>query len=222
MKRRELLDSTQTPEGLRMTLWLHDRDYEIEVDGQSLMSTRAPGSEEALGMMAARELAGNHRPRVLIGGLGLGFTLDAALAALPPGAQVVVVEFFAAIVDWNTKFDFQTTTGQLDDSRVSVVVSDVVDYLRRVKQPFDAILLDVDNGPDAWCLESNRRIYDGAGLLRIQKALNPGGLLAVWSSDPSPAFEKALALAGFAVRSETVRSRGRKGDRHTIFMGRMP
>ena len=222
MKRRELLADTVTPDGLRMTLSLHAGDYSIEVDGQALMSTRAPGSEKALGNLAARELAGNSHPRMLIGGLGLGFTLGAALDVLPRGASVVVAEFFETIVDWNRKFGFESETDRLADPRVAVEVTDVVDYLRNVKRPFDAILLDVDNGPDAWCLESNERLYDRPGLLRIKRALKPNGLLAVWASEGSSVFEKRLAAAGFVARCETVRSRGHKGERHTIFLGTKP
>lgn len=203
-----------------MTLSLHAGDYYVEIEGQELMSTRAPGSEEALADLAAREMAGNRRPRVLIGGLGLGFTLGAALDALPRGAAVVVAEYFETIVDWNRKFGFESSTDRLADPRVSVEVTDVVDYLSDVKQPFDAILLDVDNGPDAWCLASNDRLYDRSGLLRIQRALKPHGLLLVWSAGASPVFEKRLAGAGFAARSENVRSRGRRGAHHTIFLGR--
>jgi spermidine synthase len=220
MKRRELLASTITPDGMQMTLSLHAGDYYIDVDGQALMSTRAPGSEKALADLAARELEGNTRPRVLIGGLGLGFTLAAALDVLPPGATVVVVEFFETIVDWNRKFGFDSATDRLADPRVVVEVADVVDYLWDVTQPFDAILLDVDNGPDAWCLASNDRLYERPGLKRIHRALRPGGLLAVWSAEESPIFENRLADAGFAARSETARSSERRGERHTIFLGR--
>ena len=191
MRRRKLLASTTTPDGMRMTLSLHGGDYRIEVDGQGLMSTRPPGLEKALADLAAQELTDNSHPRVLVGGLGLGFTLGAALDVLPLGASVVVVE-----------------------------VTDVVDYLQEVKQPFDAILLDVDNGPDAWYLESNERLYDRPGLIRIRRALKPGGLLAVWSAKGSSVFESRLAEVGFAARSETVRSRERKGERHMIFLGR--
>ncbi len=220
MKRRELLASTITPDGMRMTLSLHAGDYYIEVDGQALMSTRAPGSEKALADLAAQELTDNNHPRVLIGGLGLGFTLGAALDVLPRGASVVVVEFFETIVDWNRKFGFESATDRLADPRVVVEVTDVVDYLREVKRPFDAILLDVDNGPSAWCLPSNERLYDCPGLIRIRRALKPGGLLAVWSAEGSSVFENRLAEVGFAARSETVRSRERRGERHTIFLGR--
>ncbi len=220
MKRRELLASTITPDGMQMTLSLHAGDYYIEVEGQALMSTRAPGSEKALADLAARELVDNNQPRVLIGGLGMGFTLGAALDVLPRGASVVVVEFFETIVDWNRKFCFQQATDRLADPRVVVEVADVVDYLRDVKQPFDAILLDVDNGPDAWCMASNKRLYDRPGLRRVRRALKPGGQLAVWSAEGSSRFEKRLAEVGFAARSEIVRSRERKGERHTIFLAK--
>ena len=205
-----------------MTLSLHAGDYYIEVDGQTLMSSRAPGSETALADVAARELTGVPDPRVLIGGLGLGFTLGAALDVLPARATVVVAEYFETIVDWNRKFSFESDVDRLVDPRVVVEVTDVVDYLRAVKRPFDAILLDVDNGPAAWCLESNERLYTRDGLLRIRQALKPGGLLAVWSAEASPMFEKRLATAGYTASSEIVRSRGRRGERHTIFVARVP
>lgn len=220
MKRHELLAETVTPDGMRMTLSLHAGNYYIDVENQALMSTRAPGSERALGALAGRELHGHKSPRVMIGGMGLGFTLASALEALPPGAAIVVVEYFEIIVDWNRKFTFQGGVDLLADPRVRVEVRDVVDYLGRVARPFDAILLDVDNGPDAWTMESNDRLYDKAGLKRIKAALNPGGLLAVWSAAPSPSFEKRMAQVGFQVENETVRSRDRKGERHTIFIGR--
>lgn len=220
MKRRELLAETRTPDGCCMTLSVRGTEYSIDVNGRELMSSRAPGSEKAMAELAARELAATPRPRVLVGGLGLGFTLSAALDALPDQAAVVVVEFFATIVDWNRKFGFQAERDLLADPRLEVEVADVVNYLRRVKTPFDAILLDVDNGPDAWCLASNDQLYQTAGLERIKRALNPGGLLVVWSAEESPIFEKRLASAGFAARSETVRSGGTKGERHTLFIGR--
>jgi spermidine synthase len=218
MRRRELLAETRTPDGMRMTLSFQAGNYSIDVDGRELMSSRAPGSEQAMAELAARELAGTACPRVLVGGLGLGFTLSAALDALPATAVVVVVEFFATIVDWNRKFGFQSARDLLADRRLVVEVADVVDYLGRVTTPFDAILLDVDNGPDAWCLASNDRLYRSDGLARIKAALKPGGLLVVWSAEESPPFEKRLGAAGFSARSETVRSRERKGERHTLFV----
>ncbi len=223
MKPRELLASTVTPDGMSMTLTQHAGDYYIDVDGDELMSTRAPGSERALATLAAEELSALDAPRVLIGGLGLGFTLEAAREAFPAGAKLTVVEYFETIVDWNRKFSFASTDGSdpFDDPRVSVEVCDVVAYLRRCGL-FDAILLDVDNGPDAWTLATNDRLYDRPGLQRLDGRLTTGGLLAVWSAAPSSRFESRLREAGFETRSETVRSRGRKGQRHTIFLARKP
>jgi spermidine synthase len=220
MKPSELLAETVTPDGMRMTLSEHAGDYTIEVDGRALMSTRAPGSERAMAELAARELEGRERPRLLIGGLGLGFTLEAALESFPSTAAIVVVEYFRTIVDWNRKFGFGSGEA-LSDPRVRVEVADVVDHLNAADRRYDAILLDVDNGPDAWTMASNDRLYDRRGLERIRRALAPGGLLAVWSAQPSAIFEKRMVVAGFAARSETVRSRGRKGERHTIFIGRL-
>jgi spermidine synthase len=221
VKRRELLASTVTPDGMQMTLTLHAGDYYIDLNGGGLMSTRAPGSEKAMAELAAQELTTVRNPRILIGGLGLGFTLGAALHAFSSQASIVVVEFFETIVDWNRKFTFHSEIDLLADPRVTVKVADIVDYLGDVRRPFDAILLDVDNGPDAWTLASNERLYDRCGLERIKDALNPGGLLGVWSAQASPQFEKRLVTAGFTARSETVRSRGNKGERHTVFIGRM-
>ena len=222
MKPRKVLASTTTPDGKLLTLSLHAGDYTIDIDGLGLMSTRAPGSEKALADLALRELTEKRHPRVLIGGLGLGFTLGAALDVLPHGASVVVAEFFQTIVDWNRKFRFEPEADRLADPRVVVEVLDVVDYLENSKEPFDAILLDVDNGPDSWCLTSNSRLYSPIGLRRIRRALKPGGVLSVWSTQRSPAFEKQLAENGFAARTKRVSSHGRKGDRYTIFLGKLP
>ena len=203
-----------------MNLMLHAGDYYIEVDGRGLMSTRAPGSEKAMAELVAKELTDVRKPTVLIGGLGLGFTLEAALDSLPPTASIVVVEFFKMIVEWNREYRFTSRKKLLSDRRVTVKVTDVVNYIVKAKRPFDAILLDVDNGPDAWTMRSNDRLYDRRGLERLKEALNPNGVLAVWSAQASPRFEKRLLDAGFEARSETVRSRGRKGERHTIFIGK--
>ena len=203
-----------------MTLSLHDGHYYIEVGGHTLMSTRSPGSERALADLAVREVASTS-PRVLIGGLGLGFTLGAALDLLPSSATVVVAEFFETIVDWNRKFNFESAIDRLEDPRVVVEVIDLVEYLRQIDKPFDAILLDVDNGPHALSLASNKRLYDRLGLIRLKQALNPGGILAIWSAAGSSAFEKLLAEVGFEARSEAVRSRGRHGEHNTIFLGRV-
>lgn len=221
MKPSELLASTITPEGRLMTLSLQDGVYYIEVGGHTLMSTRSPGTERALADLAVRELASSS-PRVLIGGLGLGFTLGAALDLLPRSATVVVAELFESIVDWNRRFRFESATDRLADPRVVVEVIDLVEYLRQIDDPFDAILLDVDNGPDALSLASNKRLYDRLGLIRLKEVLNPGGILAIWSAAESSAFEKLLTEVGYEARSEPVRSRGSRGQHNTIFLGRVP
>ncbi len=222
MKPYKELARTTTLNGTQLTLLQHSDDYYIEVDGATLMSTRAPASERALAELAICDLVNIKCPRVLIGGLGLGFTLGAALDGLPRGAAVVVAEVFAPVVEWNRKFSFESANDRLADPRVVVQLRDVVAVLREASLTFDAILLDVDNGPDSYCLESNYRLYNSAGLARIEKALNPGGILAVWSAGPSHSFARRLRQAGFVTETTTVRSRGRKGANHVIFLGRKP
>ena len=207
---------------MQLTLLQHSDDYYIEVDGATLMSTRAPASERALAELAICDLVNIKCPRVLIGGLGLGFTLGAALDGLPRGAAVVVAEVFAPVVEWNRKFSFESSKDRLADPRVVVQLRDVVAVVREASLTFDAILLDVDNGPDSYCLESNYRLYNSAGLAGIKKALSPGGILAVWSAEPVPSFALRLRKAGFLTETTTVRSRGRKGASHIIFLGRKP
>ena len=216
------LARTKTHDGAQLTLLQHSDDYYIEIDGEPLMSTRETGSECALAELAIRGLTDIKSPRVLIGGLGLGFTLGAALDGLPRSASVVVAELFAPLVEWNRKFCFESSKDRLADPRVVIEVRDVVEVLREASLSFDAILLDVDNGPDAYCLESNHRLYNTEGLARIMKALRPGGILAVWSAGPSPPFPRQLRRAGFLAETAVVRSRGRKGARHSIFLGRNP
>lgn len=222
MKPRETLATTTTPDGVQLTLVKHSDDYYIEIDGAMLMSTRSFGSERALAETAIRGLANVKRPRVLIGGLGLGFTLGAALDGLPREAAVVVAEVFAPVVEWNRRFRFDSSKDRLSDPRVALELRDVVEVVQNTSLPFDAILLDVDNGPDSYCLESNHRLYDSAGLARIKKALKPGGLLAIWSAGSSTAFARNLRKSGFLSETVGVRSRGRKGERHTLFLGRRP
>ena len=222
MKPYKELARTTTRDGTQLTLLQHSDDYYIEVDGATLMSTRAPASERALAELAISALVNIQCPRVLIGGLGLGFTLGAALDGLPRGAAVVVAEISAPVVEWNRKFSFESSKDRLADPRVVVELRDVVAVLREASLTFDAILLDVDNGPETYCLESNYRLYNSEGLARIKRALRPGGILAVWSAEPSPAFARKLRKAGFMTEMTTVRSRGRKGARHIIFLGRKP
>lgn len=214
----ETLDSFTTPDGQRLTLHRRDGDYYIDLDGHELMSTRVHGSETALGKLACAHLRRAQHARVLIGGLGLGFTLKAALETLPDDAEVVQAELFPVIVEWHRQH-LQSLATPLDETRVRVLIGDVADLIRRHSGPrYDAILLDTDNGPDAACIASNASLYDETGIELIKAALQPGGILAVWSAHPDPAFSKRLRGAGFQVRTETVRGHGRKGPRHTIFL----
>lgn len=217
MKPFETLDSFTTPDGQELTLHRRDGDFFVYLDGDELMSSRAPGSETALAELACGDLGA--RARVLIGGLGLGYTLRAALDVLPPNAEVVVAEVFARVIEWNRTHLKELQHGALEDRRTQILEADVWQLIFE-QGPWDSILLDVDNGPAAWCLESNRRFYDKPGLLQIQSALTPGGVLAVWSAYPDPRFLKMLRKSGFDARSHSVRARGQKGARHTVFVAR--
>jgi spermidine synthase len=217
----ETLDTFTTSEGRLLTLHHRDGDYFIDLDGHELMSTRAPGSEKELATLACGHLSSAKRPRVLIGGLGLGFTLRAALDLLPRGAEVVVAEVFPCVVEWHGRH-LRSLGVPLDDRRVRVHVGDVQELLRSPgPRGFDAIMLDVDNGPDAACLDANAGLYDDIGIATLAAALTERGVVAVWSAHPDPAFEKRLRRGGFTVQVGTVRSRGRRGNRHTIFVARI-
>ena len=205
-----------------LTLNRRDGDFFLYLEGEELMSTRAPGTEVALAELGCEGLESG-RPRVLIGGLGLGFTLRAALEVLPAGAEVVVAEILPAIVEWH-RGHLGELGRAVDDPRVEVHVGDVVECLEGgAGTSFHAILLDVDNGPSAWCLRENGRLYGRAGLGRILASLVPGGRLAVWSAYRSDGFVSALGRAGFeSPRAITVRARGEKGIRHTVFVAGRP
>ncbi len=218
MRPFETLDSFTTPDGQRLTLHRRGGDYFIDLDGHELMSTRVHGSETALGKLACAHLRGARQPRVLIGGLGLGFTLRAALDVLPAGAAVVQAEVFPIVVEWHARH-LRDLAAPLDDPRVRVTIDDVGELIQRhCGAPFNAIMLDTDNGPDATCISSNASLYDDSGIELVKLALAPRGVLAVWSAHSDPAFSKRLGRAGFKVRTETVRGHGRKGPRHTIFL----
>jgi len=218
----ETLDRVTTPEGRELSLHHHDGHYFIHLDGEELMSTWVHGSESALAEMACRDLTATHRPRVLIGGLGLGFTLRAALEVLPRDAEVVVAELFPKVVEWNGTH-LASLGRPLEDPRVRIHDGDVVGVLKdSPSRHYHAVLLDVDNGPSEWCLKSNGALYDRDGLQRIKRSIVAGGVLAVWSAYPDPVFVKNLRKRGFDASSQTVRGHGKKGPRHTIFLARVP
>jgi spermidine synthase len=216
------LARAQHSDGTQLVLMHRSGDYFIEMDGAALMSTRLTGTERALAEMAIAGLSGVKKPRVLIGGLGLGFTLGAALDALPRNASVTVAEIFAPLVEWNRTYRFESGKDRLADPRVKVDLRDVVTVVREASGGFDAILLDVDNGPDSYCIRSNHRLYTPEGLSVIHRALRPGGVLGVWSAESSPAFLRKLRKAGFDAEMKPARSVGRKGTRHAVLLGRKP
>jgi spermidine synthase len=216
----ELLGQTRTPEGEEMTLTRHGSEYVILASGQSLMSSRMHGSEEALAMFACGRAQSLEEPCVLVGGLGMGFTLRATLDLLPADATVVVSELVPAVVDWNRGPLGPLARHPLKDKRVVVDVNDVAATLRTSPRRFDAILLDVDNGPAAFTASHNAGLYDDRGLAAARAALKRGGVLAVWSSREDRRFEQRLRYGGFNVTVQRVRGRLKKGGpRHTIFLG---
>jgi spermidine synthase len=218
LKRGELLGETRTPDGGSLTLTRHDREYVIMADGRSLMSSRMHGSEQALATLALRRIRAAE-PAVLVGGLGMGFTLRATLDLLVPSATVVVAELVPAVVEWNRGPLAALADEPLRDTRVRMEIGDVADTLEASRNRFDAVLLDVDNGPDAFTSSTNARLYTDQGLATAREALKPGGVLAVWSAWEQRRFEQRLRHAGFSVTVERVRGRLEKGGpMHTIFL----
>ena len=219
MRPLEILGETRAPDGTMITLARHDRELIILAGGRPLMSSRVHGSEQALAAFGCRALP-REAPRVLIGGLGMGFTLRATLDVLPADAIVVVGELIPAVVDWNRGPLGPLADHPLRDRRVQVEVGDVAKVLRSRPGSFDAILLDVDNGPAAFTATGNAGLYEDHGLATARAALRTGGTLAVWSAWEDRKFEQRLRYAGFTVKVERVRARLKEGGPwHTIFIG---
>lgn len=220
MKSDEVLARVTLPGGKEMRLTRWDGHIAVEVGKRSLMSSHEHGSEDELGRIVGALVTAVARPRVLIGGLGLGFTLRAALDVLPPKAKVVVAELVPEVVAWNRAEHGALAGRPLDDRRVQVVVEDVAHVIKRGAATYDAILLDVDNGPDALVHPGNAGLYKRAGLLRTRKALRPGGTLAIWSAFGSRTFTAWLVEVGFDV--ELVRSQPTTpgGPRYYIWIAR--
>jgi spermidine synthase len=206
-----------TDEELR--LMRRGAEFSIKLGTNELMNSRLSGSEAALATLAAKKLDANKKPRLLIGGLGMGFTLRAALAVLGADARIVVAELVPAVVAWARGPMAEIFGGSLRDPRVSMRETDVIEVIRSHKSKFDAILLDVDNGPEGLTRKANDALYDSAGLHAAHAALRRGGVLAVWSSGPNAAFSKRLRAAGFDVNEVAVRATGRGGGaRHVIWI----
>jgi spermidine synthase len=220
VKSWELLARTRTPAGDEITLTRHGTEYVVSAAFLPLMSSRMHGSEEALATFACVRARTLEAPVCLIGGLGMGFTLRAALDLLPPDAIVIVAELVSALVDWNRGDLGPLARHPLRDKRVTVEVSDVAATLKSSSSRFDAILLDVDNGPAAFTTPSNAGLYDDRGIAAARRALKPHGVLAVWSVREDRRFEQRLRYGGFDVTVQRVRGRLKKGGpRHVIFVG---
>jgi len=194
-------------------------EFSIKLGQNELMNSRLSGSEQALATLTCRRIQAVDRPRMLIGGLGMGFTLRAALAVLPPKAEVVVAELVPSVVTWARGPMAEIFGDSLTDPRVVVREVDVSELIRSERAGFDAILLDVDNGPEGLTRESNNALYSGAGLSAARAALRPGGVLAVWSSGPDARFTRRLSKVGFEVNEVPIRANGpRGGARHMVWI----
>jgi spermidine synthase len=219
MKVRELLATAEVPGGAPLRLFRRDRDYMIVLDRNELMNSRLSGSEEALATLAWDRIRDHPQPRILIGGLGMGFTLRAALAALPAKASVVVAELVPEIIAWARGPMAELTAGCLDDPRVTVFEGDVAAAIAAGRGRYDAILLDVDNGPDGLTRAGNDGLYSVPGLAVAKAALVRGGILAVWSAADDTAFTRRLNANGYAANPTRVRARANgKGAQHTIWL----
>ncbi len=215
----ELVDTARIPgtDG-ELRLMRRGQDHMILFGRNELMSSRLRGSEEALATLPCERLQDRPRPRLLIGGLGMGFTLRKALAVLPPKAELVVAELVPTIVDWARGPLAHLFGDSLDDPRVTIRIGDVGETIAAAGAGFDAILLDVDNGPDALIHPDNGRLYGKYGLRAAHAALTPGGVLAIWSAYQDKVFAERLKRAGFAVDEIKVRATGVKGAHHVIWL----
>ncbi len=219
MKVRELLATAKVPGGDELRLFRRDRDFMIVLGRNELMNSRMSGSEEQLATLTCARLGNRTSPRLLIGGYGMGFTLRAALAVLPAQASVVVAELVPEIIAWARGPMAELTAGCLDDPRVTVVEGDVAAVMAGARGEFDAILLDVDNGPDGLTRAENNGLYSAPGLAAATAALGRGGILAVWSAGDDPAFTRRLNANGFAATPTRVRARlNGKGAQQTIWL----
>jgi spermidine synthase len=202
-----------------LRLMRRGKEFSIMLGTNELMNSRLSGSEAALATLAAKKIGAVKNPHVLIGGLGMGFTLRAALGAFGSKAKIVQAELVPAVVAWARGPMADIFGDSLGDTRVSIREADVSEIIRSQRSTFDAILLDVDNGPEGLTRKANDALYSSVGLQAAQMALRPGGVLAVWSSGPNPAFAKRLRAAGFEVNEVNVRATGRGGGaRHVIWI----
>ena len=214
------LDSAMMPGGGgELRLMQRGAEFSIMAGAIELMNSRLSGSEQALAALACDRLADRPAPHILIGGLGMGFTLRAALAELGPGGRVTVAELVPAVIAWARGPMTEIFKDSLDDPRLDLRTVDVADLIGAGRALYDAILLDVDNGPEGLTRKANDALYDRDGLAAARRALRPGGVLAVWSSAPHPRFTPRLRHAGFTVEEHRVRATGgKRGARHVVWV----
>jgi spermidine synthase len=220
MKPSVRLATAKTPDGGEMELYQHDRDFTIKINGQDLMSSRQHESELELARLGCAHLTDSKAPSVLIGGLGLGYTLRQVLDMLNSHAKVVVGELLGAVVEWNREFLGELNGKPLEDERVDIKTGDIVALISRSRGKFDAILLDIDNGPSAMTSSANSRLYSYEGIMACRHALREHGCLAVWSAEPSKKFERLLVGGcGFHVRRFRVPTyKGSKSQSHFVWV----
>jgi spermidine synthase len=213
----ELIDTTTIPgESAEMRLYRRGGEYSIRIGHHELMNNREHGSEDALADLVCKRLHG--RVRVLVGGLGMGFTLAAVLRDVTRDSQVVIAELVPAVVRWHRGPLAGVSNGALDDPRVTIREADVAHVIAEQREAYDAILLDVDNGPAGLTSKTNDRLYGMNGLRSAYAALRPKGMLAVWAADPDPRFTKRLQQVGFTAEEIRVRGHGTKGQRYLIWL----
>lgn len=218
-----LVGIAHVPDGVELRLVQHGDEFTILLKNTELMSTVVSASEQALATMACEKLRDNRAVQMLIGGYGMGFTLRAALNALGADATVVVAEIVPEIIEWALGPMRQLTAGCLNDPRVVLIDEDVAHLIDGAQEGYDAILLDVDNGPEGLTRRYNDGLYSAAGLARAMRALTAGGVLAIWSAWDDPAFTAHLEKAGFSVSTTTVAAGPRReGDNHTIWLAQKP
>jgi spermidine synthase len=220
----EQIDTAGVPGAdVELRLMRRGAEFSMRLGQNELMSSRLSGSEQALATLTCRRIEAVRRPHLLIGGLGMGFTLRAALAVLGSEARILVAELVPAVIAWAKGPLVDIFGDSLDDPRASIREADVIEVIQSHVSAFDAILLDVDNGPEGLIRKANDALYDLKGLRAIRGSLRPGGVLAVWSSGPNPSFSKRLGAAGFDVNEVAVRATTkRSGARHVIWFATKP
>ena len=221
MNKWELIETALVPGSqTQMSLFKNGSDYSICIDGKELMNTRMHGSEDSLAELGCANLVGRQDGCVLVGGLGMGFTAAATLRHVGPKAKVIIAELVPVVEEWNRHVLGAYAGHPLNDPRASVAIGDVADLLRTNRNTYDAILLDVDNGPNGMTQEKNNWLYWPEGLHAISEALRPGGVLAIWSAHRDRAFHRRLHQLGYEATEHRVSARGSKGGggRHIIWV----